>query len=102
VNYTIFFDENVDNQLIDLLSSQTGRAVNGAYLDLDNSWNLALQAGVDIPIDEHWAFNVGIWYIDIGTTAEITAKADGVTAATVKFDVDLDPWVYNVGIAYKF
>jgi outer membrane protein len=62
VNYTIFFDENVDNQLIDLLGSQTGGAVNGAYLDLDNSWGLALQAGVDIPIDEHWAFNVGIAY----------------------------------------
>ncbi len=102
VNYTIFFDEDVDNQLISLLGSQTGGAVNGADLDLDNSWGLALQAGVDIPIDEHWAFNVGVWYIDLGTTAEITAKADGVTAATVKFDVDLDPWVYNVGIAYKF
>jgi outer membrane protein len=102
VNYTAFFDEDVDNQLIGLLGSLTSGAVNDADLDLDNSWGIALQAGVDIPIDEHWAFNAGVWYIDIDTKAEITAKANGATAATVKFDVELDPWVYNVGIAYKF
>ncbi len=102
VNYTTFFDEDVDNQLIGLLGSLTSGAVNGADLDLDDSWGLALQAGVDIPFDDHWAFNVGVWYLDIDTTAEITAKANGATAAKVKFDVDIDPWVYNVGIAYKF
>ena len=102
VNYTTFFDEDVDNQLIGLLGSLTSGAVNGADLDLDDSWGLALQVGVDVPIDDHWAFNVGVWYIDIDTTAEITDKANGATAAKVKFDVDIDPWVYNVGIAYKF
>lgn len=102
VNYTTFFDEDVDNQLIGLFGSLTGGAVNGADLDLDDSWGLALQAGVDIPINDHWAFNVGVWYIDIDTTAEITAKANGATAAKVKFDVDIDPWVYNIGVAYKF
>lgn len=102
VNYTIFFDEDVDNQLVGLLGDLTGGAVNGADLDLDDSWGLAAQAGIDIPFGENWAFNVGVWYIDIDTEAEITAKADGVTAAKVKFDVELDPWVYNIGVAYKF
>lgn len=102
VNYTIFFDEDVDNQLVGLLGDLTGGAVNGADLDLDDSWGLAAQAGVDIPFGENWAVNLGVWYIDIETTAEITAKVDGATAAKVKFDVDIDPWVYNIGIAYKF
>ncbi len=102
LNYTTFFDTNTDEQLVSLLGDLTGGAVNDANLDLDDSWGLALQAGVDIPIDERWAFNAGIWYIDIDTTAEIDAQADGVTVATVKFDLQLDPWVYNVGIAYKF
>ncbi|MCB1690675.1 MAG: outer membrane beta-barrel protein [Halioglobus sp.] len=102
LNYTNFFDEDVDNQLIGLLGSLTGGAVNGADLELDDSWGLAVQAGVDVPINDHWAFNAGVWYIDIDTTAKITAKADGATAAEVKFDVDIDPWVYNIGIAYKF
>lgn len=102
LNYTVFFDENTDGQLVGLLGDLTDGAVNDADLSLDDSFGLAAQAGVDIPIDEHWAFNAGIWYIDIGTEAEITAKANGATAAKVKFDVQLDPWVYNVGIAYKF
>ena len=102
LNYTVFFDEDVDNQLIGLLGDLTGGAVNGADLDVDDSWGLALQAGVDVPINDRWAVNVGVWYLDIDTTAEITAKANGATAAKVKFDVELDPWVYNIGVAYKF
>jgi outer membrane protein len=102
LNYTVFFDENVDGQLVGLLGSLTEGAVNDADLSLDDSFGYALQAGVDIPFDEHWAFNAGVWYIDIDTQAEITAKANGATAAKVKFDVQIDPWVYNVGIAYKF
>jgi outer membrane protein len=90
----------VDNQLIGSLGGLTDGAVNNA--DLDGSWGLALQAGVDVPINENWAVNVGVWYIDIDTKAEITEKVDGATAAKVKFDVDIDPWVYIIGIAYKF
>lgn len=102
LNYTTFFDTKTDGQLVGLLGDLTGGAVNDADLNLDDSWGLAVQAGVDVPIDEHWAFNAGVWYIDIDTTAEVTAKADGATAAKVKFDVQIDPWVYNIGIAYKF
>jgi outer membrane protein len=76
----------VDNQLIGSLGGLTDGAVKNA--DLDGSWGLALQAGVDVPINENWAVNVGVWYIDIDTKAEITAKVDGATAAKVKFDVD--------------
>ena len=101
-NYTIFFDEDVDSDLKGLLGDLTDGAVDDADLDLDDSFGLAAQAGVDIPFGDHWAFNMGVWYIDIDTTAEVTAKANGVTAAKVRFDVELDPWVYNVGIAYKF
>ena len=61
-----------------------------------------LQVGVDIPFSDRWAVNIGVWYIDIDTTAEITAKAAGEQVAKVKFDVDIDPWVYNIGIAYRF
>lgn len=102
LNYTVFFDENVDNQLVGLLGNLTNGAVNDADLSLDDSFGIAFQAGMDVAIDEHWAFNAGVWYIDLDTEAEITAKASGATAAKVKFDVQLDPWVYNVGIAYRF
>jgi outer membrane protein len=96
VNYTVFFDEDVDSELVDFLG------VDDADLDLDDSWGLSARAGVDIPFAENWAINLAVWYIDIDTEAEITAKVAGETVAKVKFDVELDPWVYNVGIAYKF
>jgi outer membrane protein len=102
VNYTVFFDEDVDSDLVGLLGDLTDGAVTDANLDLDDSLGLAARAGLDIPIGGHWALNFAVWYIDIDTEAEITAKSNGVTATKVKFDVELDPWVYNVGIAYKF
>jgi outer membrane protein len=36
-----------------------------------------------------------VWYID--TTAIINTDV-----GRVKLDVDIDPWVYNMGIVYKF
>jgi len=96
VNYTAFFDEDADNQLIDFLGA------DDADLDLDDSFGLAAQAGVDIPFGEHWAFNLAVQYINIGTQAEVNAKVAGQSVAKVKFDVDIDPWIYTAAIAYKF
>jgi outer membrane protein len=95
VNYTYFFDESIDGELDDALGAIIGSSK--AKLELDDSWGLAAQVGVDIPLNDSWAINVGVWYMDISTTAKI--KTD---VGTVKFDVDIDPWVYNIGFAYKF
>ncbi len=95
VNYTYFYDEDVDGEL----NGALGALLNASRsdLDLDDSWGVAVQAGVDYPITENLSLNAGIWWIDIDT--EATVKTD---VGNVKFDVELDPWVYNVGIAWKF
>jgi outer membrane protein len=95
LNYTYFFDEEVDGDLEGALDALIG--AKSVKLDLEDSFGLAAQAGVDIPLGEHWGLNAGVWYMDIDTTAKI--KTD---VGSVKFDVDIDPWVYNIGIAYKF
>lgn len=102
LNYTHFFDEDVDNELIDTLSALTDGVVDDADLSLDQSWGAAFQVGVDVPFHENWAFNASLWYLDIETTAKLTPKSGGVSLDKVEFDVDIDPWVYNIGIAYKF
>ncbi len=100
VNYTAFFDEEVSPVLGGALGDLLG--VTSAKLSLDDSVGLAVEAGVDVPLNEKWSLNLGVWYIDIGTTADIDVGfADG-SNATVSFDVDIDPWVYNIGVAYKF
>lgn len=95
VNYTYFFDEDIDPALGDALGAVLG--ATSAQLELEDSFGLAGQVGVDIPLNDNWMLNAGVWYIDIGTTADVRTDV-----GTVSFDVDIDPWVYNVGIAYKF
>ena len=60
-----------------------------------NGWGYALQTGFDYGIDEHWAFNADVKKIFFNTDANV---ANGTATA----DVDLDPWVFGVGIAYRF
>jgi outer membrane protein len=100
INYTTFFSEDVDSELGAVLGDLLD--VTSAKLSLDDSMGLAAQAGVDIPLSDKWALNLGLWYIDIATTADIDVTTGSGGNATLSFDVDIDPWVYNIGVAYKF
>jgi len=102
LNYTQFFDEDVDNELINTLGALTDGVVDDADLSLEQSWGVAFQAGVDVPFYDHWAFNACVWYLDIDSTAKLTPKSNGTSLDRVDFDVHIDPWVYNIGVAYRF
>ena len=91
VNFTTFFDENVDGELESVMGSK-------GDLSLEDSWGLAGQVGADYLFSEHWMISASIWYLDIDTEAEFKFKnGNRVTA-----DVDVDPWVYMLGVGYKF
>jgi len=92
VNYTKFFDEDVDSELENALG------LTGGDLELDDSWGWAAQAGFDYAIDEHWLLNASVWYIDLQTDAKFKFDQPVVIEAVV----DVDPWVYMIGIGYKF
>lgn len=95
LNYTFIYDEDVDPQLAGALEALLG--ASEARLSLNDSFGLAAQAGVDVPLSDNWAINLAVWYIDIDSKAKIRTDV-----GTVEFDVSIDPWVYNVGIAYRF
>ena len=95
LNYTFIYDEDADQDLKDALGALLG--AEKVDLELSDSFGLSAQAGLDIPLTEKWMINAGVWYIDL--SSEATVKTD---VGRVKFDVDIDPWVYNIGIAYKF
>ena len=98
INYTTFFDESVSGELEDALGAIVGLpGPLDADLDLEDSWGLALRAGVDIPFGERWSFNASMYYIDIDTRATIETDV-----ADVKFDVEIDPYVWMLGVAYRF
>lgn len=89
VNYTLFFDENVDSELEGMFGP--------GDLKLDDSWGWAGQLGVDYLLDDHWLLNASVWYLDIDTDATFKFAANRVTA-----NVDIDPWVYMLGVGYRF
>lgn len=88
INYTWMFD--------DKLSSEA-EAAGFSGLDLDDSWGLAAQLGMDYMLSDKVMLNAQIRYIDIETTGTTYA---GPTKVSV--DVDIDPLVYMVGLGYKF
>jgi len=88
INYTHFYDENVTG----------GLDAAGASVDIDDSWGLAAQAGVDVDINKDWFVNFDVKYIDINTEANFK----NTTVGTVAVDVDIDPWVFGIGIGTTF
>lgn len=90
VNYTYFFDEKVPSSS---LLNQPGDSVK-----LESSWGWAVQAGVDIAINQDWFVNMDVKYLDIDTTARFKRT----TVGNAKINVDIDPVVWGVGIGRRF
>ena len=83
VNYTFFYEQD------------PGAAVSVNY---DNGFGIALQAGVDIPINDDYFLNFDVKKIFLNTDVEVNAGAAG----TVGADVDLDPLIIGVGVGRRF
>lgn len=81
LNYTTFFSSKTDPSL-------------GGDLELDDSFGLAAQIGIDYDINEKWFVNADIRYMNIETTA--TVKAVGSS------DVEINPTVISVGAGFRF
>lgn len=92
VNYTVFFDEDVNQELKDVLGT------DDVKLKLDNSFGLAAQVGANYKINQKWGVHVMASYIDINTEAEVFAN--GSKALTS--DVAIDPFVFMLGARYTF
>lgn len=88
-NYTIFFEEDVDSELEAVL----GRG----SLELDDSFGLALQAGVDYQLTDQLYVSAGVRWIDIDTDAEFQFASN-----RIETEVEIDPLVYMVSLGWKF
>jgi outer membrane protein len=82
VNYTIFYNEDAP-----------GGAVTS--IDYDNSFGWALQAGVDYAIADRWYVNLDVKKLFLSTDVSINGGA-------INAKVDLDPWLFGVGVGYRF
>lgn len=101
INYTTFFQEDVDSELEGAVGGLVGDTVSGD-LELDDSWGWAADAGFDYLLNDHWTLSAQVWYLDIDTEAEFTFTGPVSGTTRIEADVDIDPWVYMVSVGYKF
>ena len=92
VNYTLFFDE-------DLTSSRKQQGFSN--MKLQNSVGLSGQLGMDYMLTDRLLVSASVYYMDIDTKATINGPS-ALGVGKTKVDVDVDPWVYMVGVGYKF
>lgn len=90
INYTWFMDGDTGSE------AEAGGFRN---LQANNSWGWAAQVGADYMLTDKLMINGQVRYIDIDTQAYVDNVDLGVRA---KVNVDIKPWVYMVGLGYKF
>ncbi|MDI2592239.1 outer membrane beta-barrel protein [Pseudomonas sp. N3-W] len=92
INYTWIYDENLSSE---------AKSAGFSNFKAKNSWGLAFQVGADYMLTDNIMLNAQMRYIDIDTRA--TVENDAVAPGTrAKVDVGVDPFVYMVGLGYKF
>jgi outer membrane protein len=97
INYFYAFDEDVKGPL---------QRAGYTDLDVDDSWGIALQAGIDVDVNDDWFVSADVRWIDIETDAKVTGGAAGTPAAalgTIRADnITVDPWVVSIMVGKTF
>lgn len=88
INYTNFFDED-DNGV---LGQTLGADVD---FELDDSWGVAVQAGVDMLVQENTMINFSVRWADIDTDVDVSG------VGTVG-EAEIDPIIISLMLGYKF
>ena len=82
INYTVFYD-----------AQASGGTVTA--IQYEDSFGVALQAGLDVGFNERWAVNFDIKKVFLETDAKLNNGA-------ILADLAIDPWVFGLGLAYRF
>lgn len=93
LNYTWIFNEKLSN------SAKSYDGGGFQNFRVKNTWGWAAQIGADYMITDNLMLNAQVRYINIDTRATVYSQRLGQRA---KVDLDVNPWVYMVGIGYKF
>ncbi len=68
-----------------------------------NNWGAALQAGLDVNLENRWLVNFDVKKIFVDTDVKLNGASAALPAGYRKIDnLDIDPWVISVGFGKKF
>lgn len=89
VNYTRMLDRDL---------SLTQGALAGSRIKVDSeSFGFAVQAGVDINLPDGWILNADLKYLDMDTDVKLK------TASWTRIDrLDINPWLFGIGVGKRF
>lgn len=90
-NYTMFLSEKETESLDNGLGGVSD-------LSLDDSFGFVAQAGIDYDLGNNWFMNFDAKYMDIDTKGSFNSGALG----RVDVNVDINPWVFGIGIGTHF
>ncbi|WP_159564461.1 outer membrane protein OmpW [Budvicia diplopodorum] len=93
INYTTFFSEDFND---------TGEGAGLSNLSVDDSWGVALQAGVDYNIDKNWMVNTSVWWMNIDTDVNFTSTDASGNRTNHSISTRLDPFAFMFGVGYRF
>lgn len=83
VNYTVFYGEG------------GSRTPPVTHVDVENSWGLAFNVGVDYEVAPNWLMNFDV--------KRIMMRPDvSVNHGAIRGETELDPWVVGVAVRYRF
>lgn len=89
INYTIFYS-------YDLSSDLSGLGVTD--IKYDNSFGLAGDIGINFNLGNNLLINADVKYIQISTDADIKVGSSTLDSVSV----DIDPWVFGIGVGWRF
>jgi len=89
INYTVFYGYDLSDDLASLGITD---------VTFSNSFGFDGDIGVDFSIGGNWVLNADIKYIQISTDADL--KVGSETLDTIS--VDVDPWVFGLGVGIRF
>ena len=87
VQYIAFFDETTGNN-----------GLSATSVDIDNAFGFVLQAGADVSLGGGWVLNADVKKTWLNTNVTWHFGDED----PIRADVDLDPWIFSVGLGYRF
>lgn len=81
-----------------MLFYSTSDATGFANTDVEDGFSAVLQAGADVALTGRWSLNADVKKIFYSGTATTTM----LPATALHSDVQLDPWVFSLGVGYRF
>ncbi len=68
--------------------------IDGADLDVDDSWGVAAHVGVDFNFNKNWLMTIDARWIDMDADVKVNGNKVG--------KVNIDPWVWGLSVGYRF